>query len=107
MVGVTIEALVVATVIVARLPYWRFGRLLPAHSRIHGLSASDPLRTFATPARMSFEALMRYQEVYPSAAILRSFDVVRPRASELLNLEYFEVDPDTMPTEVSSSTTCC
>jgi AraC family transcriptional regulator len=49
---------------------------------------------------MSFEALMRYQEVYPSAAILRSFDVVRPRASELLNLEYFEADPDTMPTEV-------
>jgi AraC family transcriptional regulator len=49
---------------------------------------------------MSFEALMRYQEVYPSAAILRSFDVVRPRASELLNLEYFEPDPDTMPTEV-------
>jgi AraC family transcriptional regulator len=43
---------------------------------------------------------MRYQEVYPSAAILRSFDVVRPRASELLNLEYFEADPDTMPTEV-------
>jgi AraC family transcriptional regulator len=49
---------------------------------------------------MSSEALMRYQEVYPSAAILRSFDVVRPRASELLNLEYFEADPDTMPTEV-------
>jgi AraC family transcriptional regulator len=43
---------------------------------------------------------MRYQEVYPSAAILRSFDVVRPRASELLNLEYFEADPDTMPAGV-------
>jgi AraC family transcriptional regulator len=44
----------------------------------------------------------RYQEVYPSDALLRSFDVVRPRAGELLNLEYFEAEPASMPTEVFS-----
>jgi len=43
---------------------------------------------------------VRYQDVYPSDALLRSFDVVRPRAAELLNLEYFEAAPDSMPTEV-------
>jgi AraC family transcriptional regulator len=42
---------------------------------------------------------MRYQEVYPSTALLRSFDVVRPRAAELLNLEYFEAEPAGMPAE--------
>lgn len=43
---------------------------------------------------------MRYQEVYPSEALLRSFDVLRPRAAELLNLEFFEAEPAGMPTEV-------
>jgi AraC family transcriptional regulator len=43
---------------------------------------------------------MRYQDVYPSEALLRSFDVVRPRAGELLNLEFFEAEPAGMPTEV-------
>jgi AraC family transcriptional regulator len=43
---------------------------------------------------------MRYQEIYPSEALLRSFDVIRPRAAELLNLEYFEAEPDRMPTAV-------
>ncbi len=43
---------------------------------------------------------MRYQEIYPSEALLRSFDIVRPRAADLLNLEYFEAEPDTMPTAV-------
>lgn len=42
---------------------------------------------------------MRYQEIYPSEALLRSFDVVRPRAAELLNLEYFEAEPGRMPHE--------
>jgi AraC family transcriptional regulator len=42
----------------------------------------------------------RYQDVYPSDALLRSYDVVRPRAAELLNLEYFEAEPDGMPTAV-------
>lgn len=43
---------------------------------------------------------IRYQDIYPSDALLRSFDVVRPRAAELLNLEYFEADPAGMPTAV-------
>lgn len=43
---------------------------------------------------------MRYQDVYPSEALLRSFDVLRPRAAELLNLEFFEAEPAGMPTEV-------
>lgn len=43
---------------------------------------------------------MRYQDAYPSDALLRSFDVVRPRAAELLELEFFEAEPATMPTAV-------
>jgi AraC family transcriptional regulator len=39
-----------------------------------------------------------YQDIYPSEALLRSFDVVRPRARDLLNLEYFEAAPADMPT---------
>lgn len=39
----------------------------------------------------------RYQDVYPSSALLRSFDVVRPRAGELMTLEYFEAEPGRMP----------
>lgn len=39
-----------------------------------------------------------YQEIYPSEPILRSDDHVRPRAGALLSLEYFEAEPDTMPT---------
>lgn len=30
---------------------------------------------------------------------MRSDDALRPRAAEMLSLEYFEADPDTMPTE--------
>lgn len=44
--------------------------------------------------------VLSYQDVYPSEAILRSFDVVRPRAAELLNLEYFEAEPARMPHEI-------
>ncbi len=43
---------------------------------------------------------MRYQDIYPSEALLRSFDIVRPRAAELLNLEYFEAEPAAMPAAV-------
>jgi AraC family transcriptional regulator len=43
-------------------------------------------------------ASVRYQDIYPSDALLRSVDVVRPRAAELLGLEYFEAEPDAMPT---------
>ncbi|WP_236823338.1 helix-turn-helix domain-containing protein [Blastomonas sp. RAC04] len=46
--------------------------------------------------------MVSYQDVYPSPAILRSFDIVRPRAAELLNLEYFEAEPARMPHEVFS-----
>jgi AraC family transcriptional regulator len=46
--------------------------------------------------------LVSYQDIYPSLAILRSFDIVRPRAAELLNLEYFEAEPARMPHEVFS-----
>ena len=43
---------------------------------------------------------MRYQDIYPSDALLRSFDVVRPRAAEVLNLEFFEAEPAGMPEAV-------
>ncbi|WP_349312721.1 hypothetical protein [Brevundimonas subvibrioides] len=43
---------------------------------------------------------MRYQDIYPSAALLRSFDVLRPRAAELLSLEFFEAEPAGRPIEV-------
>ncbi len=46
--------------------------------------------------------MVSYQDIYPSPAILRSFDLVRPRAAELLNLEYFEAEPARMPHEVFS-----
>lgn len=44
--------------------------------------------------------MVTYQDVYPSSALLRSFDVLRPRAADLLNLEYFEAEPARMPYEV-------
>lgn len=43
-----------------------------------------------------------YQEVYPSVPLLKSSEAVRPRAADLLSLEYFEADPDAMPTEAFS-----
>lgn len=46
--------------------------------------------------------LVSYQDVYPSPAILRSFDVVRQRASELLNLKYFAAESARMPHAVFS-----
>jgi AraC family transcriptional regulator len=44
--------------------------------------------------------MVRYQDIYPSDALLRSYDVVRPRAADLLTLEYFEAEPAGMPTRV-------
>lgn len=41
-----------------------------------------------------------YQSIYPSEPLLRSGDIVRPTATELLSLEYFEAEPDTMPTQI-------
>ena len=40
-----------------------------------------------------------YQDIYPSAPLLRSGDMVRPSAAGLLSLEFFEADPDMMPTQ--------
>jgi AraC family transcriptional regulator len=43
---------------------------------------------------------VRYQDVYPSEALLRSLDIVRPRAAELLSLEFFEAEAGVMPNEI-------
>jgi AraC family transcriptional regulator len=43
---------------------------------------------------------VRYQDIYPSDALLRSIDIVRPRAAELLDLEFFEAEPAAMPNEI-------
>ena len=39
----------------------------------------------------------RYQDIYPSPPLLDSVLLVRPSAADLLTLEYFEAEPDTMP----------
>lgn len=41
-----------------------------------------------------------YQDIYPSPPLLRSKEVVCPSAAALLSLEYFETEPDSMPTQV-------
>lgn len=41
-----------------------------------------------------------YQDVYPSPPLLNSSDAARPLAADLLTLEYFEAEPNTMPTQV-------
>ena len=46
---------------------------------------------------MEPEARRRYQDIYPSEAVLRSQDVVRQKASALINLEFFEAEPAEMP----------
>lgn len=43
---------------------------------------------------------MKYQDIYPSDALLRSFDVTRSHAAELMTLEYFEAEPGEMPYQV-------
>ena len=45
------------------------------------------------------QCMRTYQEIYPSEPLMRSADQVRPRAANLLSLEYFEADPARMPTE--------
>lgn len=42
----------------------------------------------------------RYQDVYPEKSLLNSVNVVRPLATELLTLEFFEAEPGEMPYEV-------
>ncbi len=39
----------------------------------------------------------RYQDIYPSAPLVRSADNMRPTAADLLTLEYFEAEPASMP----------
>ncbi len=41
-----------------------------------------------------------YQDIYPSSPLLKSSDVSRASAAELLTLEYFEAEPASMPTRV-------
>ncbi len=43
---------------------------------------------------------LRYQDVYPSPALLASGSPARPSAAELLTVEYFEADPAAMPAAV-------
>ncbi len=42
----------------------------------------------------------RYQDVYPSPPLLDSTELARPSAAELLTLEFFEAEPDLMPTQI-------
>ncbi|MEO1237798.1 MAG: AraC family transcriptional regulator, partial [Planctomycetota bacterium] len=44
--------------------------------------------------------MIKYQDIYPTDPLLRSQDAARPRAADLLNLEYFEAEPGEMPTQV-------
>ncbi|MGF1541864.1 MAG: hypothetical protein ACFCU5_15690 [Pleurocapsa sp.] len=41
----------------------------------------------------------KYQDIYPSSALIRSVDLVRPKAAELLTMEYFEAESASMPTD--------
>ena len=47
-------------------------------------------------------AVTTYRSIYPSEPLLRATDYLVPRAADVLNLEYFEADPATMPTGVFS-----
>ena len=44
--------------------------------------------------------MRRYQDIYPSAPLLRSDDSTRSLAAGLLTLEYFEAEPASMPSSV-------
>lgn len=43
---------------------------------------------------------MKYQDIYPSDALLRSFDITRSHAADLMTLEYFEAEPGEMPHQI-------
>ena len=43
---------------------------------------------------------LRYQDVYPTEALLKSSDLKRAAGARLLTLEYFEAEPATMPEEI-------
>ena len=42
----------------------------------------------------------RYQDVYPESPLIKSSDLNKPSAMELLSLEFFEAEPGEMPHEV-------
>ncbi|MGB3470503.1 MAG: helix-turn-helix transcriptional regulator [Erythrobacter sp.] len=44
--------------------------------------------------------MARYQDIYPSDPLVRSTDVIRPRASDLIHLEFFEAAAAEMPSAV-------
>ncbi|MEM9507828.1 MAG: helix-turn-helix transcriptional regulator [Cyanobacteria bacterium P01_E01_bin.35] len=43
--------------------------------------------------------MSKYQDIYPSEPLVQSINLVRPRAADLLTLEYFEAEPAAMPTD--------
>lgn len=43
--------------------------------------------------------MSKYQDIYPSEPLVKSIDLVRPTAADLLTLEYFEAEPASMPTD--------
>jgi hypothetical protein len=65
--------------------------------RLSKIFASSKLNTRELLNGIRGAPMDRYQDVYPSSALLRSFDVVRPRAGDLMTLEYFEAEPGRMP----------
>ena len=44
--------------------------------------------------------MIRYQDIYPSEPLLDSSALTKPKAADLLTLEYFEAPPGEMPTQV-------
>lgn len=48
---------------------------------------------------MPAEPSLTYQDIYPSDPLVRSRDVIRPRASDLIHLEFFEAKAADMPRE--------
>lgn len=43
--------------------------------------------------------MSKYQDIYPCDPLIQSIDLVRPMATDLLTLEYFEAEPASMPTD--------
>ena len=43
--------------------------------------------------------MSKYQDIYPSEALIQSVNLGRPTAADLLTLEYFEAEPASMPTD--------
>lgn len=65
-----------------------------------GDSKDPPYAVSRLISHLKGKTMPRYQDIYPSSALLRSADYVRPSAADLLTLEYFEAEPASMPTDV-------